>query len=491
MGQFLFNQDSNIVMYGAAAIGNIMYDNLTGQGFRIKGFIDKRAYEISEFRGVPVWQIDDKRLSMAERESMVIIVSVKNVFEHEQIVMKLLNCGYKKIIYKSKSVLNNCATDDRIALSDLYDAILANEHINNQQLFETESAIIHDYKDSAIISDDGDYVITHLPMEFVYTNNYLKDESKWGNVNILSFFTHLGFFRFLAGENGESYEDYINEYCIYTAPESVEITDGWKMNVVRNRAMIFEQMNLASELDADFFVRNAPEAVWNEKGYFNLTSGKHRACFFAAKDYKYMPVKISKADYDSFLNIKKADALNEYLQKSGCSVLALPVSHPYFYNYPCLSNEYYRKFISYFSGMIAREIYFPEKYLHWNTVSVAEVSDSPYGLINHFSRMGSKAYRIGKPAAETELFNDVLHTHNITALSPDETAYPEIDYLLVEADDTEKLQTIISKLHPKRCIVTCNEAEMIDIKGYKMKAPAFRTYKGEKFVSVVCFEEDR
>lgn len=491
MSNFKFDKKSKIVMYGAAAIGNIMYDNLTSQGYDICGFIDKRAYELSEFRGVPVWKIDDERLSMEDRKTVVIVVSVKNVFEHEQIVTKLLSCGYEKIIYKSKSVLNNCATNDKVILSDLYDNILAGNDIYEQDLVSTKTANIHEYKDHASIFQNDENVIAHIPMEFVYTNNYLKDESKWGNVNILSFFTHLGFFRYLAGEVDQTYEDYINEYCIYTAPESVEITEGWKMNVVRNRAMIFEQMNIASEIDGDFFIRNAPEAVWNEKGYFNLTSGKHRACFFASKGYKYMPLKVSKKDYEKYININSANELNHYFQKTATCVLDLPISHPYFYNYPCTSNEFYSKFISYFSSVIAKDNYFPGKELKWSDISVAEITDKSYGLLNHFSRMGAMAYRIGVENKDKELFDNVLHTHNIKQLSLNELEYPSINYLLIESDDMENIKKMISKIKPKYCIVICSEKYSFDINGYKMKKLAFKTYKADQFVSVQYYEEEK
>lgn len=490
MKNFIFDKNAPILLYGAAAIGNIMHENLKQQHFHVIGFMDKRACELSEFRGLPVYSMDDSRLSPKERSNIVVIVSVKNVFEHEQIVLELLKCGYRRVIYKSKSVLNGHATEDREALSTQYDIILANQSVEEKEFAETDTVEINEYKDNAVIFEEDTSIIVNLPMEFIYTNDYRQSESKWGNVNILSFFTHLGFFRFLSGDTAHSYEDYVNEYCIYTAPSSVSITEGWKNNVVRNRAMIFEQMNLSSELDSDFFIRNAPEAKWNKKGYFNLTSGKHRAAFFASKNQKFMPIKISKEDYQAFLVLSKADELNRLLQDNYVAELPLPIQHPYFYNYPCIAHEYYQKMISYYSDFIAQKIYSPSKELKWNRLTIIEITENPYGILNHFSRMGCNTYRVGEKKYEKNIFNDILHSSDIIELQPEAIPSVSVDYMFIETDDLYHLNKMLEKFSPKYCILTCDIHFVPAIEHYRLLHTAFRTYKENRLISVLCLQKE-
>lgn len=493
MDEFRFDSTTPILLYGAAAIGNIMHENLLQQKFRVTGFIDKRAYEMTEFRGLPVYHIDDARLTPKDRASVSVIVSVKNVFEHEQIAAKLIKQGYENIIYKSKSVLNNYGSEDRIALSTLYDDILANKKIAEQNLSKTKYTILNEYKDHALIleNEEGNYVIANIPLEYIYTNNYSENESKWGNVNIMAFFTHLGFFRFLSGNIGYSYEDYINEYCIYTAPPSIKITEGWKNNVMQNRAMIFEQMRLSHELDADFFIRSAPEAVWNQQGYFNLTSGKHRAAFFAATGQMFLPTKISKTDYKTFLALPDAETLNNDLQENAVTELKLPIPHPYFYKYPCLSNEYYYKMISYFSFFIARNLYFPDKQLNWKNLNIMEISENPYSILNHFSRMGCNAYHVSRRKFSDNMYQKVLHCHNIIELTFEQAASVPVDYLFVESNNEKEILTLLSQISPVYCILTCEFHHQLAIPNYHETDASFHTCKDGTHVSVLCLLKEK
>lgn len=490
MSNFIFNNTVPILLYGAAAIGNIMHENLLRQNFNVIGFIDKRAYEISEFRSLPVYDIDDVRLNEDRRAEVIVVISVKNVFEHEQIASKLIQHGYQNIIYKPKSVLNNFATQNQIALSTLYDNILANDKLTVQTLTMTKKTILNEYKDHALICQSDDYVIANLPLEYIYTNNYSENESKWGNVNIMAFFTHLGFFRFLSGYPEYSYEDYINEYCIYTAPTSIEITDGWKKNVVQNRAMIFEQMNLSHELDPDFFIRSAPEAKWNLRGYFNLTSGKHRAAYFAATGQKFLPTKIRRKDYHAFLSLSDAELLNRDLQGNAVTELAIPIPHPYFYRYPCMANEYYYKMISEYSFFIARNLYFPEKQLCWEKLNIMEISELPYGILNHFSRMGCHAYRVGHKKYSENIYNKVLHSYNIIELDIEQAASIKVDYLFVESNDIKMLKCMLEKIMPEYCIVTCEMHCLPLVPGYHVTEASFSACKGGKPVFVFCIQKE-
>lgn len=487
MNSFEFNKKTPIILYGAAAIGNIMYNVLFSQGYNVKGFIDKRADEITDYLNLPVWKIEDNSLDRND----IVIISVKNVFEHEQIVEQLVENGFTNLIFKPLNVLNGKGTENEKCLSNLYDKILENKVLTPTNLKATFQANIYTFKDYALYSEGNNEVIAKIPVEFVYTNNYDPQESKWGNINILSFFTHIHFFKFLLGDCNKSPEYYVNEYCEYTAPEEVKITDGWKKNVIRNRLMILEQMNAANELEPDFFTRNAPTAVWNPKGYFNLTSGKHRAAFFAAKHYKYIPLKISKDDYEQYCTKENAEKLILSINNNKKKYITLPINNPLFYRYPLLTNEYYYNFLVYYSDYIAVREYFPKKILQWDKLTFLEKSNDLYGVGGHFSRMGSHVYKTAIQTENKELFDIIqktLHIPDITLLSNVEIRNLRPDYFFIECNDEEIITAYVRDVLPRNLVITCETSYKPQIPGYHFVSIGITAYKQDCFVHTLNYE---
>lgn len=481
---YSFNKSTPIILYGAAAIGQIMYHVLSAQNYNLSGFIDKRASEMESYCNLPVWDISNKFLNL----NSIVIVSVKNVFEHEQIVNLLIKRGFHNLIYKSANVLNNCASQEEIAISNIYDAILDSRLIQEQDVSVTDQAHIYDYFDHAYICREGDYVYAHIPNEFVYTNNYPVDESKWGNVNIMAFFPHVRFFKFLLGDMTQNPMHYLKEYCIYTAPKNMEITNGWKENVIRNRSMILEQMNFHSEIDPDFFLRNAPEAEWNKKGYFNLKSGKHRAAFSAAKEYKFVTLKISNQDYAEFLNMDNAKRLAHYMQEKNIE-LQIPVCNPMFYNYPMISNEYYNKMLLYYSAFIMEREYLKNGNLRLDHLRMVECTEDVWGISGHFSRMGMEVYKVGVKNVELfKLLSELLYVNKIRLINEEALESLKADYLCIESNSIELVKITAAKFEAENLILVCDYNWLPEIEGYVQESGGISAFKGDHFIHSVNYK---
>ena len=102
----------------------------------------------------------------------------------------------------------------------------------------------------------------------------------------------------------------------------------------------------SAELEPDFFVRNAVNVNYDRtRGVFNLNSGKHRAAFFASGKKKYIPMRIAKDEYEDFINENDLRELTVYLRENEIFELDAPIPHPYFYDYPCSSGEFYYGFL--------------------------------------------------------------------------------------------------------------------------------------------------
>lgn len=410
---FAFNRDSKIILYGAASIGSIMKQYLELTGYSIEGFLDKRGYEISDYLGKPVWMIDKIPSELNKLDNLVIIVAVKNVYEHSGIVANLVSKGYHNLIYKPYEILSNTADENQEKINAQYECIMLQSLVDRDYIVpKTYKKVSHKLVDWALISKEGKFLTAYIPIEFIYTNNYPRNSEmyKWGNLNIAAFFTHLQYFKFLSGDQLCSYEDYLKEYCIFTAKLNghIEITKGWKENVLKNRAIIYEQMNLFLQIDKDFFCRNAPEAVWNEEeGYFNLTSGKHRCSFLVSRRFRFIPLKISWNDYCRYCNEEIADKV---VKNMNVEKIISPIANPYFYKVPHMCRELYYNLLEHYSLRFAKELYMQFGNADFSRMNIMFMLNDSGMLARHFARMGS--YVTLTETEENPLLDALLHTED-------------------------------------------------------------------------------
>lgn len=341
MDKLFFNIDyeTPIYLYGAASIGKIVLKNLSA--YNLLGFIDMRGKEIQSMCGKPVCSLDD--MTSLIGKDAVIIITVKNVFEHEEIAYLLYKYGYKNLVYKPKGTLEGNTSNYEEILSNLWDKIVSSEiKPENKNIPQYQPVFNYKFMDYAKISETNDRIIANVPLELIYTND---TEGFWGNINIQALYPHISFFNFLSNKRGAEKESYI-KFCEQSASTigDIKITEAWKENVLRNRTRIYERMSNALDLDPDFFIRSAPTATWNKKGYFNLTSGKHRATFLTAKGRRYIPLSIASSDYFLWLQNEEYIKLKELIIRNGEREIAYKVFHPYFYQFPCTEKNFYTQF---------------------------------------------------------------------------------------------------------------------------------------------------
>lgn len=335
---YVIDENTEIYCYGAAAIGKIVLEN--NPQMNICGFIDARGKEIGQMCQKPVFSWET--ISKISRKA-VVIITVKNVFEHEDIAYRLFQAGYDRIIYKPKAVLDGKGSFDERKLSDLWDHIVYEDlQLPAKEVPFYEDRVDYEFSDQAKIREEGEEVTAYVPVELIYTN---ATSDFWGDINIQALYPHIRFFCFLENKKGGEVEDYL-KFCEGSASKlgDIVITDSWRSNVLRNRTMIYEQMSLQRDIDPDFFIRSAPTAQWNPKGYFNLTGGKHRASWLTAMGYRYLALKLPRKDYEEWLGNETVRALLERIQAENIRKLPQKELHPYFYKFPHEEPVYYGAF---------------------------------------------------------------------------------------------------------------------------------------------------
>lgn len=336
-----------VILYGAASIGNLAFDWFENAGFHVAGYIDKRGDEIGSLRDRPVYSIHDKEIEEFKyRNKYFIFISVKNVFEHSNIANMLLKTGFRNIIFRPIDVINGRGSVEQNRLYDVYDIIsngnvksLVDKDIPMTYTLDTYKPI-SDY----VLSREEDSIVTMVSIDSLHTDRKVR-KTPWFDKPVFSLLPHIDFFNYLNGKADASYDRYI-EYCIAGASGKIDITELWKKNVIKNRSCIYEHMKQSLELESDFFVRNAPNVEWHrEKGIFNLQSGKHRAAFFASLGRHYIPLRLKKEDYESYLNIEMVTKLLKFLTDREITQLPAPIGHPLFFDYPCESKGFYYGFL--------------------------------------------------------------------------------------------------------------------------------------------------
>ncbi len=114
----------NLLIYGAASLGHILFEKLRKiEDYNILGFIDKRAYEINDFMSLPVYTME-KAWNLYKNLDVVVVISIKNVFEHENIAFALKGVGFEKILFKPKSILEGEENTNDKYINELYDDII-------------------------------------------------------------------------------------------------------------------------------------------------------------------------------------------------------------------------------------------------------------------------------------------------------------------------------------------------------------------------------
>ena len=388
---FSINQKSEVVIYGAATSGQIIYD-IISKRLHVVAFIDKRADEIGELRGKRVVKnIEDiEEINVSET---VIIIAVKNVFEHSNIAAKLLRSNIHNILYKPLSVLQGMGTDNENKISTCYDFLLKNKIEMLVDIPATFQVVDYMFRDYALIKKEEGKIWAYVPACMIYTNKSSVKHSIWENIPILALRPHIDLFQAFLSDNSTGVEAYV-DFCCEAAKNvgNFKITDRWKENVISNRLDVFRNMDSAYELDKDFFIRNAPSAEWNDNGYFNLLGGKHRAAFLVAKGNQYIALQISKDDYKRWINYEKEMEIKEYMGnelKAGRKGL---VEHPFFYRFPFDGGRFISKVWIYILRFLTAYSYEMNHNFQLNNMKIFVAYDDMGYIARNFKRLGAEVY---------------------------------------------------------------------------------------------------
>jgi hypothetical protein len=357
---FKINRDTPIVIYGAAAAGLRGYFSLkTLNGYNVVGFFDKRANEINSQFDLPVWAPTTD--PPFKKENLLVIVCVKNVFEHGKIVNLLTESDYHNIIFLPLETSNKHTGEFGFAsISRNYQRIF--NDTNPELRYELESIPSinslepYHYRDYAVLKKTETSVIVSFPLAdiFIQANtsfDMLHNQDML--CNILALVPHIDLFQLFNGNGGHA--DQYLDFCLAGARNvemmygggtgKISVTDSWQKNIIQNRRYVFDAMNRDIEINNNYFIQHAPVCVLQKNHFLLMKSAKHRAAFFITKNRTFIPVEISHGDYEIILNNKALNEIITFFQANRIYELNVPIQHPYLYKYPSKMWNYYELFI--------------------------------------------------------------------------------------------------------------------------------------------------
>jgi len=356
--QFCLDKQKKYVIYGAGGDGRKLLSALQNCNIIPVAIIDKRAEEIVEINNVPVMDYDSWRSLKQNAEEIVVIITIKNVFEHTDIARGFCKDGYCQLVYKPLPLLQGEKGEQWDSIGESYETMVAKNRFPLDMLVRTtktgEMLVFKDVLGNKRLEKER---IVWMPTELLF--NYDIEEA-WGKMGMELFFPIVGLYQSLLNFNSQSWK-YAKEayflYCgEYLKKNNLILTEKQKRSFIESRVNVFYEMEKKYGIAPDFFVESAPKAALGENGcFFLVASGRNRVAFQVAKGCSYLPIRISEEDFIKWNNQSKFEEVKELLQQVDCNHVFAPIAHPLLAGYPAVATNY--------SGQVCRKVaqYFIEK----------------------------------------------------------------------------------------------------------------------------------
>lgn len=409
-----------ILIYGASSAGIRVGRLLEGSGSTIKGYIDKRAKEIEFFNGKRVYTIDEAEKLFKYKENVIIIICIRNVFEHIYIAKDLLVLGFTNLIYKHKDVLSGKKNSYLLSIDDAYEKLVNEGRVPNNSVFKTDANNLQVIKDFAIIEDDdkkGEKVV-FIPKQLLFVDT--KNGIAWQNLNIPTTFPGVFLYEYFERKNNftfkEIYDFYINQFSKGIVKDiGITANDSWGNVTIQGRQEVYNEMNIKFAIDTSFFIRNCPKGIFDSKEsrVKVISSGKNRISFLVAKGINFIPIRLSKEDYGIYVNSEEANKLVNYLEDNHIKKINTVIEHPFFYDYPSVAGSFLDLCIVPIIRFWAMEIYREIGRFAFSGYLICDLLEDDGLMYRYLKRMKFEIDRPDEVVSELEMkLNDLLYISN-------------------------------------------------------------------------------
>ena len=402
--------EKKIILYGTGGLSQKVKKTLNKNGFEVEAYIDRRAEDIITFLNKNVYSLSQAEV-IHNKSDYVIIITTKNVFEHNQIAAELLDIGFKNIIFKNYQILQGEEGDE--GLDEAFEYLLNQDRIPEKMIESIEFKTLFSLKDEAYIKDEAQDVYAYLPAFMLFTNTL--EDWFWSRVHIGTTFLTVDMYRrFKESCNPEFAlicERYIEQFARKGASHLGLNTQGeWETYVIEGRLAVFREMERMLCLSPDFFVKNCPRVQGNpSEGYELISTGKNRVAFLVAKGYEFIPVKMSKECYGEFINISYFNELKKYMEENSVIEFKTTVYHPYLYKFPVKYDRYYELWLERVAKIIVEDVFKKTGKFDFTKKTVKIDCDDDGAASRYFKMLGFQVVNMYPESKLEKLLGETLN----------------------------------------------------------------------------------
>lgn len=320
---FDINRKTPIVLYGYSTRGIPVYEQMKSAGYDVKGFFDRNAVKLRARGQENIWTVEE--YSIGDKEEAVVVICFENAIEQNKVAEYLYENGFSKIVYLPMGMEYRQSPASQ--MREIYNFLLEERYELLKGIPEYEELCAEGNAGNIIKKDNGRYTIW-MPIEYVYTDNIIRipyAEEKQKNKEFINFVhqfmdiplymnhIYLSLYRCFLGQ-GELDENYFRFQNLEDRRTDFEL---YKARLLKDRYQLFCIFEQEYNRGSSFFVDSAPRAVWNEKGYFNLTDGHHRSAFLYVMGCTSLPIVITENEYMKYNEfIKGTEMKTIYMNES-------------------------------------------------------------------------------------------------------------------------------------------------------------------------------
>ncbi|MCM1251841.1 MAG: ParB/Srx family N-terminal domain-containing protein [Clostridium sp.] len=363
---------SSVLIYGAGELGQSIYNRIK-HIYSIKCFIDRTISALRD-NSIEIRNLDN----ISEYTNSVVLICVHNANWHNEIAEQLYKLGFNKILFLAFS--NTYQKEASYTMNRLYNLFMEEEY-NLLTDIPTYSTVIQKTSKEKILRETSSYIVVYCAKELIYSslpdNKIYSENLDFDDIPMIANKLYINLFRFFMYGQGDA-DLYVK--TMKNINNSFDMSD---KDFSQSQYSIYQLLENEYAKGIDFINLMPVDVKWNPKGYFNILDGHHRCAFYILKGMQTIPVRMTKKDYNLWMNnacIKQIQTILTHHQLRP----AMYINHPILSEYQCKYIEYETTLLDIFQQWLYS--------LKKNFTSALEIS--PYQA--YFSRNLYRTQKIDK-----------------------------------------------------------------------------------------------
>lgn len=333
MREFSLDKGKPVLIYGAGVFGREIYSKIRDI-YQVQCFIDRRV-DIGKEMSVPVRDLEH----ISEYSDCAVVICVHDGNWHYEIAENLYKHGFEKILFLALSDVYK--KNEAFLMKKMYNLFLERQFdclVGIPCYSEMKSDIFREN----VIRKNDEFVTAYCNKEMLYSYDKVDDHQigkmseeiiSYLDVPIIAHKPYIELFRFFMYGEGNC-ELYINN--MRRLNNSFDMAEE---EFLKSQYLIYQLLEREYEKGFDAFQYAPIDVKWNARGYFNVIDGHHRCAFYCLKGLQNLPVRMTREDYDIWVNKVRFEQLKRILLEERFTPY-IRINHPMMQEYKCCCVEF-------------------------------------------------------------------------------------------------------------------------------------------------------